>query len=134
VAVQADGCAPLVRAFEKKAAESEFFPDSKTIAFGINVPKALGDFLVLDAVYKTGGTALSVGDTEIVEAIKELASTEGNFVCPEGAAAFAGLKKLRSQNWIKDGETAVLLNTGAGIKYPDTLQFDLPYCPIDGDV
>jgi threonine synthase len=134
VAVQATGCAPIVRAFEKKAPESEFFPDSKTVAFGINVPKALGDFLVLRGVYETGGCAVAVEDAEIINAVIELASGEGAFICPEGAAAFAGLKKLRAENWIAKDETVVLLNTGAGIKYPDTLQFELPYCPIDGEV
>jgi threonine synthase len=134
VAVQAEGCAPIVRAFEKNAAESEFFPDSKTIAFGINVPKALGDSLVLESIYKTGGTAVAVTDREITEGIKELASVEGAFICPEGAAAFSGLKKLRAQNWIRADESAVLLNTGAGIKYPHTLNFDLPSCPLDGNL
>jgi threonine synthase len=134
VAVQASGCAPIVEAFKKKAAESEFFPDSKTVAFGINVPKALGDFLVLEGIYKTGGCAVAVDDGEIREAILELASLEGAFVCPEGAAVLAGLKKLRQENWLKPEETAVLLNTGAGIKYPDTLRFDLPYCPVDGTI
>jgi threonine synthase len=134
VAVQAEGCAPIVRAFEKNAAESEFFPDSKTVAFGINVPKALGDFLVLEGVYKTGGIAVAVTDGEIIKALEELASAEGAFVCPEGAAAFAGLKKLRAQNWIRPDESAVLLNTGAGIKYPHTLSFDLPFCPPDGNL
>lgn len=130
IAVQAEGCAPIVRAFEKKAKESEFFPDSKTAAFGINVPKALGDFLVLEALYETGGTAVTVAENEITASVTELASTEGAFVCPEGAAAFAGLKKLRAENWIKPDETAVLLNTGAGIKYPDACKFDLPYLEL----
>jgi threonine synthase len=134
VAVQASGCAPIVEAFQKKAAESEFFPNSKTIAFGINVPKALGDFLVLESIYETGGSAVAVEDAEILEAVLELARSEGCFICPEGAAVFAALKKLRAGGWIKPDETAVILNTGAGIKYPDTLNFDLPYCPIDGSV
>jgi threonine synthase len=121
VAVQATGCAPIVEAFKKKAAESVFFPDSKTIAFGINVPKALGDFLVLDAVYKTDGTAVAVDDDEIIAALLELASREGCFVCPEGAAAYAGIKKLRAENYIKESESVVVLNTGAGIKYPQVL-------------
>jgi threonine synthase len=134
VAVQAEGCAPIVEAYRKKAAASEFFPNSKTIAFGINVPKALGDFLVLEALYETKGCAVAVEDAEIVSAILELASTEGSFVCPEGAAVLAGLKKLRAENWLKPEETVVLLNTGAGIKYPDTLHFDLPYCAVDGTI
>jgi threonine synthase len=127
VAVQAEGCSPIVRAYEERKTESEFFKDSRTVAFGINVPKALGDFLVLDAIYKTEGCAKAVSDEEIVRALKELAETEGTFVCPEGAAVYAAAKKLREENWVKDGESVVLLNTGAGIKYPDTLQFDVPY-------
>ncbi|MDR2392956.1 MAG: threonine synthase [Treponema sp.] len=134
VAVQAEGCAPIVEAYRKKAKESEAFPHSQTIAFGINVPKALGDFLVLEAVYQTEGCAVAVSEKEIIEALLELASLEGTFVCPEGAAVLGGLKKLRDADWIKAGETVVLLNTGAGIKYPDTLQYNLPYCPVDGTV
>lgn len=131
VAVQAEGCAPIVRAFESHKAESEFFKDSKTIAFGINVPKALGDFLVLDAIYKTGGTAKAVKDADILKAIRELASVEGNFVCPEGAAIYAAAKQLRKEGWIKKDDKVVLLNTGAGIKYPDTLQTEVPYLEKD---
>ncbi|GHV25894.1 threonine synthase [Spirochaetia bacterium] len=134
VAVQAAGCAPIVEAFQKKAAESQFFPNSQTVAFGINVPKALGDSLVLESLYETGGCAIAVEDTEILEAVLELARTEGCFICPEGAAVFAALKKLRAGDWLKAHESAVLLNTGAGIKYPGALSFDLPYCPIDGSV
>jgi threonine synthase len=134
VAVQAEGCAPIVEAYRKKAEESEFFPNSRTIAFGINVPKALGDFLVLKAIYETEGCAVAVGENEIVNAVLELASLEGTFVCPEGAAVLAGLKKLRAADWLKAEETVVLLNTGAGIKYPDTLKFDLPYCPAEGTI
>ena len=127
VAVQAEGCAPIVKAFEAHQAESEFYKDSKTIAFGINVPKALGDFLVLDALYKTNGTAKAVSDDSILDALKELASLEGNFVCPEGAAIYAAAKQLRAEGWIKPDDKVVLLNTGAGIKYPDTLQIEVPY-------
>ena len=127
VAVQAEGCAPIVKAFEAHKAESEFYKDSKTIAFGINVPKALGDFLVLDALYKTNGTAKAVSDDSILDALKELASLEGNFVCPEGAAIYAAAKQLRVEGWIKPDDKVVLLNTGAGIKYPDTLQIKVPY-------
>ena len=134
VAVQASGCAPIVEAYQKKAAVSEFFPNSKTVAFGINVPKALGDFLVLEALYETGGCAVTVEEAEILGAVRELASGEGCFICPEGAAAFAGLKKLRAGNWLKPDETAVLLNTGSGLKYPDILKFDVAYCPLDGEI
>jgi threonine synthase len=127
VAVQAEGCSPIVKAYQEGRQESEFFADSQTVAFGINVPKALGDFLVLDAIYKTGGTAKAVSDADILAALRELASLEGNFVCPEGAAIYAAAKQLRQEGWIKADDRVVLLNTGAGIKYPDTLQFDVPY-------
>ena len=131
VAVQAEGCSPIVKAYEEHKKESEFYQNSHTIAFGINVPKALGDFLVLDAIYKTEGCAKAVSDAEILDALKELAQTEGTFVCPEGASVYAAAKKLREENWIKEGETVVLLNTGAGIKYPDTLSITVPYLEKD---
>lgn len=126
VAVQAEGCAPIVRAFEEKKAESEFWKDSKTIAFGINVPKALGDFLVLDAVYKTGGTAIQIPDAEILKYQKMLASTEGMFICPEGASTIAAAKRLRDEGWIDQDEVVVALNTGSGMKYPDTVNVVAP--------
>lgn len=131
VAVQAEGCAPIVRAYEAKKAESEFFPDSSTIAFGINVPKALGDFLVLQAIYNTGGCACAVSDPEIVQARAELAALEGTFTCPEGAALYAAAKKLRNDGWIRKEDRVVLLNTGAGIKYPDDTAAEIPYLAKD---
>ncbi len=84
VAVQASGCAPIVEAWQQRATESSFWPDSQTLAFGINVPKALGDFLVLDALYRTEGCAIAVDDKAIQSEIRQLASREGSFVCPEG--------------------------------------------------
>jgi threonine synthase len=120
VAVQAEGCAPIVKAFAQRADRSEFFADSRTVAFGINVPKAIGDFLALRAVYETEGTAVAVSDDEILASQGELASREGVFACPEGAALYAAVRKLRSSGWISRGESVVMLNTGTGIKYPDT--------------
>lgn len=134
VAVQAEGCAPIVKAFNVHKEVSEFWENSKTVAFGINVPKALGDFLVLKALYETDGCAIAVSDQSTLEALKELAREEGNFVCPEGAAVYAAAKQLRKQNWIKKKDKVVLLNTGAGIKYPDTLTFDLNYLTIDAEL
>jgi len=122
VAVQASGCAPIVKAFEAGAQESSPWPDPYTIAFGINVPKPLGDFLILDAIYRTGGCALAVSDTELATAQREIASTEGVVVCPEGAATVAAIRLLRQRGQISDDETVVALNTGAGIKYPNTLE------------
>ncbi|MNV40811.1 Threonine synthase [compost metagenome] len=121
VAVQASGCAPIVQAWQQGERESRFWPDSQTLAFGINVPKALGDFLVLDALYRTQGCAIAVDDRAIQAEIRQLASQEGSFVCPEGAAAFAAARQLRKAGWIQGGERVVVLNTGAGIKYPDAI-------------
>jgi threonine synthase len=118
VAVQAEGCAPIVRAFERGARTSEPVADPRTVAFGINVPKALGDFLILDAVYDTGGTAVAVSDDELLAEQRTLAETEGTFVCPEGAACFAAVRRLRESGWLSGGEEVVVLNTGTGLKYP----------------
>ncbi|MYL69461.1 threonine synthase [Halobacillus litoralis] len=126
VAVQSEGCAPIVEAWQQGQKESSFWEDSETIAFGINVPKAIGDFLVLDALYDTEGCAVAVSDTELLEEQKRIAQKEGAFVCPEGAAAFAAARKLRAENWIAAEDEVVVLNTGAGIKYPDTVQIEIP--------
>jgi threonine synthase len=121
VAVQASGCAPIVRAYEEGLAESEPWPDARTVAFGITVPKALGDFLVLRAVGETEGCAIAVDDAEILAAQRRLAELEGAFVCPEGAACFAAVRRLRESGWIRPGEQVVALNTGTGLKYPETV-------------
>lgn len=126
VAVQSEGCAPIVKAWEEGKTESEFWNDSETLAFGINVPKALGDFLVLNAIYETGGCAVSVSDEALLEEQKLLSQKEGLFVCPEGAAAFSAARQLRSDGWIKEDEKVVVLNTGAGIKYPNTVSVEVP--------
>lgn len=127
IAVQAEGCAPIVKAFEEKRNESEFFEDSQTVAFGINVPKALGDFLVLDALYQTEGSAVAVSDAQILSAQQKLAQAEGTFVCPEGAALYAAAHTLRTSGFIREDDRVVLLNTGAGIKYPDSIQKENVY-------
>jgi threonine synthase len=134
VAVQADGCAPIVEAYERGETESVPFPDSHTVAFGITVPKALGDFLVLDAVRKTEGTAISVTDEELLAAQGALARSEGAFICPEGAACFAAVGQLRESGWLRGGEDVVVLNTGAGLKYPETVPLDVPTLPVHGRI
>jgi threonine synthase len=121
VAVQATGCAPIVRAYEQGLTESEPWPDARTVAFGITVPKALGDFLVLQAVAETEGCAIAVDDAEILAAQRRLAELEGAFVCPEGAACFAAVRRLRDSGWIRPDERVVALNTGTGLKYPETV-------------
>jgi threonine synthase len=134
VAVQAEGCAPIVDAFKRGAKESEPFPDAKTVAFGITVPKALGDFLVLEAVYDTGGTAIAVSDEELLGAQVELATAEGTFICPEGAACFAAAKQLREAGWLAEDDEVVVLNTGTGVKYPETVSVDVPVLAKDGRI
>jgi threonine synthase len=121
VSVQSTGCAPIVKAWAEKKSESTFWENSNTIAFGLNVPKALGDFLILRAIYETDGCAVAVGDDEILRAQQMLATQEGVFCCPEGAATLSAAIQLTKSGWIKPGESVVLLNTGTGLKYPETV-------------
>ncbi|WP_347551149.1 threonine synthase [Pseudalkalibacillus hwajinpoensis] len=126
VAVQSEGCAPIVKAFEEGKMESDFWENSQTHAFGINVPKAIGDFLVLDAIYQTEGCAIAVSEDDIRSTQKDVARIEGQFVCPEGASTFAAARYLRETNWIKADERVICLNTGQGIKYPDAFDVHAP--------
>ncbi len=121
VAVQSTGCAPIIEAWKQNKNESEFWENAATLAFGITVPKALGDFLVLEAIYKTDGCAVAVEDSAILEAEALMASREGTFVCPEGAATLSAAVELAQSGWIKPEERVVLLNTGSGLKYPETV-------------
>lgn len=118
VAVQSTGCAPIVRAFDEGEAESAFWEDAYTDAFGINVPKPLGDFIILRAIRETGGTAIAVDDEQIEADRAECARLEGVFLCPEGAATISAVRALRSNGWLAADDEVVVLNTGAGIKYP----------------
>jgi len=121
VAVQADGCAPIVKAFQAGAIESEPWPDPKTVAFGLTVPKALGDFLILEALYATGGTAVTVTDEALLADQRAVARLEGTVICPEGAACFAAVRQLRASGWLSESDEAVVLNTGTGLIYPQTI-------------
>lgn len=134
VAVQAEGCAPIVRAFDEHKTESEFWNDSHTVAFGINVPKALGDFLVLEALYESGGAAIAVSDEDIVAMQQRIGATEGMFVCPEGAATLVAAQALRQREWIAPHERVLAINTGAGLKYLDVTVPELPLLPRDGSI
>jgi threonine synthase len=134
VGVQAKGCAPIVTAFQARARESSPWPDPSTVAFGLNVPKALGDFLILDAIYSTNGCAVAVSDAELLAAQREIASTEGALVCPEGAATVAAIRILRERGEIGADEVVIALNTGAGVKYPDTLETTPPLLEPDGEI
>ncbi len=126
VSVQAEGCAPIVRAYERGESFATEWTEPETIAAGIRVPKALGDFLVLEAIRDSGGTAIAVSDGEIKKAMEETARLEGMFICPEGAANVVALEKLVERGWINTQEKVLLLNTGAGIKYSQTLNYDFP--------
>ncbi len=122
VSVQASGCAPIVKAWREGKGEAEFWRNSQTVAFGLNVPKPLGDFLILRAIHETSGCAVEVGDDEILQAQVSLAREEGTFVCPEGAATLAGAIRLLQQGWLGRNESVLLLNTGTGLKYPETVK------------
>jgi threonine synthase len=122
VIVQATGCAPLVDAFNYGKEESEPVKAPRTFASGIRVPKAIGDFLILRAVRASRGEAVAVSDVEIYEAIREVCSAEGVFVCPEGAACYAALKRLTESGWTQPEESIVLLNTGSAVKYTDAIR------------
>jgi threonine synthase len=118
-AVQAAGCAPIVRAFEAGEKTAAEFLDPRTIASGLRVPKAIGDFLILNILRQSKGGAIAVDDEEMIRVAREVGSSEGLFVCPEGAACFAAVKSLRSAGKIVPGERVVIFNTGSGIKYLD---------------
>ncbi len=117
--VQATGCAPIVRAFENGDSIAAEFPDANTCASGLRVPKAIGDYLILRILRESDGGAVAVDDEEMIRVAREVGSTEGLFVCPEGAACFAALKSLCRAGKISFGERVVIFNTGSGIKYLD---------------
>jgi threonine synthase len=132
VAVQPDGCAPIVKAFQAGATESEPWPDPRTVAFGLTVPKALGDFLVLGALYDTGGTAVAVTDEALLAEQRTVARLEGSFICPEGAACFAAVRQLRASGWLSETDQVVVLNTGTGLIYPETMPARPRLLPLSG--
>jgi threonine synthase len=117
VSVQSEGCAPIPKAFREGKEESEYWEGARTVADGLRVPKALGDFLILRAVRESGGTALAVSDSEILDSVRLIARKEGIFACPEGAATHAALRRLVDDGWVDGDERVVLFNTGSGLKY-----------------
>lgn len=121
VSVQAEGCAPIVRAFEQGAERSEMFPNAHTVADGLRVPKAIGDFLVLRAVRESGGTAIAVSDADMVRDMREMGAKEGISAAPEGGAALSALKVLLARGDVKKTDTVVVFNTGGALKYLDVL-------------
>ena len=121
IVVQAEGCAPIVRAFERGERYAEPWENAQTLAAGIRVPAAIGDYLILDAVREGGGTAVTVTDDEILAAMREMTSTEGIWPAPEGAATLVGYRKLRVSGFLAPETETVLMNTGTGVKYMDVL-------------
>lgn len=117
VSVQAEGCAPIVTAFENGERFAEEFPNAQTTASGLRVPKAIGDFIMLDLIRASGGTALTVSDAEMVQAQKEMAAATGVFPAPEGGATLVAAQKLSESGYIRPSDTVVLFNTGSGLKY-----------------
>lgn len=117
VTVQSDGCAPMVKAFHEGREFAEPWQDARTVADGLRVPAAVGDFLILRALRQSGGTAVAVSDQEMLEAANLIGRTQGIFACPEGAATLVAFHRLRGRGWIGDDETVVLFNTGSGLKY-----------------
>lgn len=117
VTVQASGCAPIVRAFKDGTRHANEFENAATVASGLRVPKAIGDFLILDALRASGGTAVDVTDEELIAAVGEIGAAEGVFCAPEGAACLPALRKLMDRGEVKASERVVLFNTGAGVKY-----------------
>ncbi len=117
VTVQSETCAPIVRAFEKGERFADEFENAATVASGLRVPKCIGDFLILDAIRASGGTAISVTDAELVAAVAEIGALTGIFTAPEGSACLPALRKLIDQNFVHEGESVIIFNTGSGIKY-----------------
>ena len=121
VSVQAEHCAPIVRAFDRGAERSEMWEGARTVADGLRVPKAVGDFLVLRAVRQSGGTAIAVRDADMVEGMRELGRLQGISAAPEGGAALQALRQLRNSGLARTDDSVVLFNTGGALKYLDAL-------------
>lgn len=121
IAVQSAGCAPIPKAWDEGKAASETWKDAHTLAAGLRVPKAYGDYIILDILKRSGGTAVAVSDEEIMEALKWWAANEGVFAAPEGAASLAAYRRLRASGFLKESDRVVLFNTGSGLKYIDVI-------------
>lgn len=126
VAVQSEGCAPIPKAWDEGQATSEMWANASTIAAGLRVPKAYGDYLILDILHKSGGVALAVTDDEIMDALRHWARVEGVFAAPEGAASLAAYRKLRASGFFGPDDRVVLFNTGTGLKYLEVIEKEHP--------
>ena len=121
IAVQSAGCAPIPKAWNEDKQSSEMWPNASTFAAGLRVPKAYGDYIILDILRKSNGTAVAVSEGEIMEALRAWAKDEGIFAAPEGAASLAAYRRLRSEGFLKESDVVVLFNTGSGLKYIDVI-------------
>ena len=122
ISVQSSGCQPVVKAFNEKQNATDFWNNATTIASGLRVPKAFADHLIMKAIYESDGYAVAVSDEHIVAAVKEIATKEGFFVCPEGAATLVALKTLLQQGVVKANDRVLLFNTATGLKYPEIIE------------
>ncbi len=126
ISVQSTGCAPIVKAFEEGRNKAEPWPNPVTLAAGLRVPAAIGDFLILEAVRESGGSAVAAREEDLVGAVREMGSTEGIFAAPEGGAALLALRRLVDERRVDPSDRVVLFNTGTGLKYLDALPFGNP--------
>jgi threonine synthase len=120
-AIQAEGCAPIVKAFAEGKDEAEFWPGASTHAHGLRVPKPYADFLILRALRQSHGAAVAVSEEEIIQGVKDAAASEGLFMCPEGGACVAALRKLKASGHLSADDVVVTFNTGTGFKYVDNM-------------
>ncbi len=121
VAAQSTGCAPIVKAWDEGQKESQPWANAATVAAGLRVPKAYADYLILDILRRSGGTAVAVSDDEIIDSVQQWAKNEGVFAAPEGAASLAAYRRLLATGFLKASDTVVLFNTGSGLKYLDAI-------------
>ncbi len=120
-AVQAEGCAPIVKAFAEGKQEAPIWENAQTLAHGLRVPKAIGDFLILRALRESHGAGVAVSEAEIIQGVKDAAASEGIFMCPEGGACIAALRKLKASGHVSPDDTVVVFNTGTGFKYVENM-------------
>jgi threonine synthase len=120
-AIQAEGCAPIVKAFADGSEDAPMWENAHTLAHGLRVPKALGDFLILRALRESHGAAVAVSEAEIIQGVKDASANEGIFMAPEGGACVAALRKLKANGHLSPDDTVVVFNTGTGFKYVENM-------------
>lgn len=131
ISCQAEGCAPIVRAFDKGERFAELFPNAKTVASGLRVPVAVGDFMILDAIRASGGKAVAGSEADIPKWMQRASSAEGVSICPETAVCFEILERMVAAGEVKPDERVVVFNTGAAAKYLEAMPVELPFVDKD---